>query len=173
MTSIKKFLITLKNNFMSIVNKLFKNIRNMNLPFGNENIDTKVLEMSNIKQILERDYEKVGFQDAIYEPSQAIIDLKLDRIKLLLLKEYQLLIDKKNERITKLKKLYETTKNIDPMLSEKLNTDIEVVQYDLEKLLSDYELIDKREGKFKIVENSYKIGYTTGVITYKNSIILN
>ena len=79
----------------------------------------------------------------------------------------------KNERITKLKKLYETTRNIDPMLSEKLNTDIEIVQYDLEKLLSDYDLIDKREGKFKIIENSYKIGYTTGVISYKNSIILN
>jgi len=158
---------------MSIINKLFKNIRNMNLPFGNDNVNTKELEMYNIKQILEKDYEKIGFQDAIYEPSQAIIDLKLDRLKFLLLNEYQLQIDKKNERITKLKKLYETTRNIDPMLSEKLNTDIEIVQYDLEKLLSDYDLIDKREGKFKIIENSYKIGYTTGVISYKNSIILN
>jgi hypothetical protein len=145
----------------------------MNLPFGNDNVNTKELEMYNIKQILEKDYEKIGFQDAIYEPSQAIIDLKLDRLKFLLLNEYQLQIDKKNERITKLKKLYETTRNIDPMLSEKLNTDIEIVQYDLEKLLSDYDLIDKREGKFKIIENSYKIGYTTGVISYKNSIILN
>jgi hypothetical protein len=158
---------------MSIINKLFKNIRNMNLPFGNDNVNTKELEMYNIKQILEKDYEKIGFQDAIYEPSQAIIDLKLDRLKFLLLNEYQLQIDKKNERITKLKKLYETTRNIDPMLSEKLNTDIEIVEYDLEKLLSDYDLIDKREGKFKIIENSYKIGYTTGVISYKNSIILN
>ena len=145
----------------------------MNLPFGNDNVNTKELEMYNIKQILEKDYEKIGFQDAIYEPSQAIIDLKLDGLKFLLLNEYQLQIDKKNERITKLKKLYETTRNIDPMLSEKLNTDIEIVQYDLEKLLSDYDLIDKREGKFKIIENSYKIGYTTGVISYKNSIILN
>ena len=150
---------------MSIINKLFKNIRNMNLPFGNDNVNTKELEMYNIKQILEKDYEKIGFQDAIYEPSQAIIDLKLDRLKFLLLNEYHLQIDKKNERITKLKKLYETTRNIDPMLSEKLNTDIEIVQYDLEKLLSDYDLIDKREGKFKIIENSYKIGYTTGVIS--------
>ena len=80
---------------MSIINKLFKNIRNMNLPFGNYNVNTKELEMYNIKQILEKDYEKIGFQDAIYEPSQAIIDLKLDRLKFLLLNEYQLQIDKK------------------------------------------------------------------------------
>ena len=40
-------------------------------------------------------------------------------------------------------------------------------------LNSDYQLIDKMEGKFKIIENSYKIGYTTGIITYKNAVILN
>jgi hypothetical protein len=59
------------------------------------------------------------------------------------------------------------------LLSEKLTTDIDIVQYDLEMMNGDYQLIDKREGKFKIIENSYKIGYTTGVISYKNSVILN
>jgi hypothetical protein len=114
-----------------------------------------------------------GFQDAIYEPSQAIIDLKLDRFKFQLLMEYQTLIDKKTERLLKLKKLHLSTINIDPLLSEKLTTDIDIVQYDLEMMNGDYQLIDKREGKFKIIENSYKIGYTTGVISYKNSVILN
>ena len=155
------------------MNKLFKTIRNINLPFENSQLETKDIEMQKINQLIQRDYEKIGFQDAIYEPSQAIIDLKLDRFKFQLLMEYQILIDKKSERLTKLKKLHLSTINIDPLLSEKLTTDIDIVQYDLEMMNGDYQLIDKREGKFKIIENSYKIGYTTGVISYKNSVILN
>lgn len=155
------------------MNKLFKTIRNINLPFENSQLETKDMEMQKINQILQKDYEKIGFQDAIYEPSQAIIDLKLDRFKFQLLMEYQSLIDKRSERLTKLKKLHYSTINIDPLLSEKLTTDIEIVQYDLDMLNIDYQLVEKREGKFKIIENSYKIGYTTGVISYKNAVILN
>ena len=161
------------NKLSETMNKLFKTIRNINLPFENSQLETKDIEMQKINQLIQRDYEKIGFQDAVYEPSQAIIDLKLDRFKFQLLMEYQILIDKKSERLTKLKKLHLSTINIDPLLSEKLTTDIDIVQYDLEMMNGDYQLIDKREGKFKIIENSYKIGYTTGVISYKNSVILN
>lgn len=155
------------------MNKLFKTIRNINLPFENSQLETKDIGMQKINQLLQKDYEKIGFQDAIYEPSQAIIDLKLDRFKFQLLMEYQSLIDKRSERLTKLKKLHHSTINIDPLLSEKLKTDIEIVQYDLDMLNIDYQLVEKREGKFKIIENSYKIGFTTGVISYKNAVILN
>ena len=86
----------------------------------NSPVVTKDIEMQKINQLIQRDYEKIGFQDAIYEPSQAIIDLKLDRFKFQLLMEYQILIDKKSERLTKLKKLHLSTINIDPLLSEKL-----------------------------------------------------
>ena len=161
------------NKLSETMNKLFKTIRNINLPFENSQLETKDIEMQKINQLIQRDYEKIGFQDAIYEPSQAIIDLKLDRFKFQLLMEYQILIDKKSERLTKLKKLHLSTINIDPLLSEILTTDIDIVQYDLEMMNGDYQLIDKREGKFKIIENSYKIGYTTGVISYKNAVILN
>ena len=56
-------------------------------------------------------------------------------------------------------------------LARQLGLDSKVIQ--TEMMNGDYQLIDKREGKFKIIENSYKIGYTTGVISYKNSVILN
>ena len=110
------------------MNKLFKTIRNINLPFENSQLETKDIEMQKINQLIQRDYEKIGFQDAIYEPSQAIIDLKLDRFKFQLLMEYQTLIDKRSERLTKLKKLHHSTISIDQLLSEKLNTDIEIVK---------------------------------------------
>ena len=155
------------------MNKLFNTIRNINLPLQNSPVVTKDIEMQKINQLFLIDYEKIGFQDAVFEPSQAIIDLKLDRFKLQLLVEYQALIDKRSERLTKLKKLHLLTIKIDPLLSEKLSTDIDLIQYDLDMLNSDYQLIDKMEGKFKIIENSYKIGYTTGIITYKNAVILN
>ena len=158
---------------MSIMNKLFNTIRNINLPLQNSPVVTKDIEMQKINQLFHIDYEKIGFQDAVFEPSQAIIDLKLDRFKLQLLVEYQALIDKRSERLTRLKKLHLLTIKIDPLLSEKLSTDIDLIQYDLDMLNSDYQLIDKMEGKFKIIENSYKIGYTTGIITYKNAVILN
>ena len=77
------------------MNKLFKTIRNINLPFENSQLETKDIEMQKINQLIQRDYEKIGFQDAIYEPSQAIIDIKLDRFKFQLLMEYQTLIDKR------------------------------------------------------------------------------
>jgi len=158
---------------MSITNKLFKTIRNMNLPFDNSKEDSKDLEMQKINNLLYRDYEKIGFQDSIYEPSQASIELKLERFKLQLLNEYQILIDKRNERLTKLTKLHLSTSNIDELLSEKLKTDIDILKYDIENLIRDSKLIESREGKFKIIENSYKIGYTTGIISYKNAVILN
>jgi len=165
--------MSIMNKLSETMNKLFKTIRNINLPFENSQLETKDIEMQKINQLIQRDYEKIGFQDAIYEPSQAIIDLKLDRFKFQLLMEYQILIDKKSERLTKLKKLHLSTINIDPLLSEILTTDIDIVQYDLEMMNGDYQLIDKREGKFKIIENSKKRGYTTGVISDKNSVILN
>jgi hypothetical protein len=158
---------------MSITNKLFKTIRSINLPFDNSNEDSKYLEMQKINNLLYRDYEKIGFQDSIYEPSQASIELKLERFKLQLLNEYQILIDKRNERLTKLTKLHLSTSNIDELLSEKLKTDIDILKYDIENLIRDSQLIESREGKFKIIENSYKIGYTTGIISYKNAVILN
>ena len=158
---------------MELVNKLFKAVRTMNLPYGNDNINSKEFELYKVNEILERDYEKIGFQDAVYEPSQAIIELKLDRFRLLLLKEYQIIIEKRNERLTKLMRLYDSTKSIDPLLSDKLYTDIEIIKYDIDSLKNEYQLIENRGGKFKIIENSYKIGYTTGVITYKNSVIIN
>ena len=158
---------------MSISNKLFKTIRSMNLPFESSKEDSKEIEMQKINNLLYQDYEKIGFQDATFEPSQAIIDLKLDRFKLKLLNEYQILIDKRNERLTKLTKLHLSTSNIDELLSEKLKTDIDILKYDIENLIRDSQLIESREGKFKIIENSYKIGYTTGIISYKNAVILN
>ncbi len=158
---------------MSITNKLFKTIRSMNLPFDNSKEDSKDLEMQKINNLLYRDYEKIGFQDSIYEPSQATIDLKLERFKLQLLNEYQILIDKRNERLTKLTKLHLSTCNIDELLSEKLKTDIEILKYDIESLIRDSQLIESKQGKFKLIENSYKIGYTTGIISYKNAVILN
>jgi hypothetical protein len=145
----------------------------MNLPFDNSKEDSKDLEMQKINNLLYRDYEKIGFQDSIYEPSQASIELKLERFKLQLLNEYQILIDKRNERLTKLTKLHLSTSNIDELLSEKLKTDIDILKYDIENLIRDSKLIESREGKFKIIENSYKIGYTTGIISYKNAVILN
>ena len=42
---------------MSIMNKLFKTIRNINLPFENSQLETKDIEMQKINQLLQRDYE--------------------------------------------------------------------------------------------------------------------
>lgn len=132
----------------------------------------KISEREKINFIIEFDYESEGLKDGFNLPNQNILELKLERFKAELLKEYDSLIDIKNLKIQKLLALKSITENIDVLTAANIILDITNLETEKILLETEKEEIKIGSGSYKIISNNYRIGFIIGIENYKKSKIL-
>jgi hypothetical protein len=130
-------------------------------------------ERARIDFLIEFDYESEGIKDGFNLPNQNVMEYKTERYKAELLKEYDSLIDKKNEKISKLKSLKSSVDNIDTLFAAEIILDITNLESQNQTLISEKNKIEDGTGSFIIIINNYKIGYIKGVQKFKDTQIFN
>ena len=130
-------------------------------------------ERERIDFLIEFDYETEGIKDGFALPNQNVLEYKLDRYKAELLKEYDVLIDNKKEKINKLKSLKNSADNIDTLFTAEVILDITNLESQNQTLISEKNKIEEGNGAFRIIQNNYKIGYIKGIQKFKETLIFN
>jgi len=133
----------------------------------------KSLERDRINFLIEFDYEREGIKDGFNLPNQNVLELKLQRFKAEIIKEYDVLINSKIEKIQKLNSLKSSSENIDTLFAAKLILDITNFEADKSTLLNERNEIEMGKGAYLIVENNYKIGFIQGMEKFKQTEIFN
>jgi hypothetical protein len=133
----------------------------------------KQTERDRINFLIEFDYEREGMKDGFNIPNQSVLELKLERFKAELIKEYEVLINEKIEKIQKLNSLKTASENIDTLFAAKLILDITNLEADKTTLLNEKTQIEMSKGAYLIVENNYKIGFIQGMEKFKQVEIFN
>jgi len=130
-------------------------------------------ERNRINFLIEFDYEREGMKDGFNIPNQSVLELKLERFKAEILKEYEVLINEKIEKIQKLNSLKTASENIDTLFAAQLILDIANLETDKTTLISEKVQIENGRGSYLIVENNYKIGFIQGMEKFKQVEIFN